>query len=477
MRSKILTVCLLWLFSAICRADPLGTAFTYQGQLAASGVPANGSYDFTFTLYAANSSGTALGAPLLELGTGVTNGLFVVDLDFGSQFGGEAAWLEIGVRSNNVGDFVVLAPRQQLTPTPNALYAASAGSATTASNVANGSITGPSIAPGAVAAANIAPNQVVKSLNGLQDAVILAQGNNVTITPNGNTLTIASSGGGGSNWSLTGNSGTIPGNNFLGTTDNQALEFHLNGLFAMRLEPGNGYGPNFIAGASCSVETNIGAATICGGWDNFIQAGGSWGTIAGGSGNRVSGANSFAAGQFATAVNDNSFVWNDGSSCGMQSFAQRQFVARASGGVMFLTSDNACAVSSFATGSAGAALAPGATAWSSVCDRDAKKNFKPLDVVGVLEKLNTIQISRWNYRWESDHDVANIGPMAQDFKTAFYPGRDDKSITTLEFDGVELAAIQGLSQKLSEREAELQELRKSVAELQRIVSKLARDQQ
>ena len=144
---------------------------------------------------------------------------------------------------------------------------------------------------------------------------------------------------------------------------------------------------------------------------------------------------------------------------------------------MFLTSDNACAVSSFATGSAGAALAPGATAWSSVCDRDAKKNFKPLDVVGVLEKLNTIQISRWNYRWESDHDVANIGPMAQDFKTAFYPGRDDKSITTLEFDGVELAAIQGLSQKLSEREAELQELRKSVAELQRIVSKLARDQQ
>ena len=37
------------------------------------------------------------------------------------------------------------------------------------------------------------------------------------------------------------------------------------------------------------------------------------------------------------------------------------------------------------------------------------------------------------------------GAMAQDFKAAFYPGRDDKSISTLEFDGVELAAIQGLN--------------------------------
>jgi hypothetical protein len=30
--------------------------------------------------------------------------------------------------------------------------------------------------------------------------------------------------------------------------------------------------------------------------------------------------------------------------------------------------------------------------------------------------------------------------MAQDFKAAFYPARDDKSITTQEADGVALAA-------------------------------------
>ena len=43
----------------------------------------------------------------------------------------------------------------------------------------------------------IANGQVVRSVNGLRDAVTLAAGNNVTITPSGQTLTIAATGGGG----------------------------------------------------------------------------------------------------------------------------------------------------------------------------------------------------------------------------------------------------------------------------------------
>ena len=69
----------------------------------------------------------------------------------------------------------------------------------------------------------------------------------------------------------------------------------------------------------------------------------------------------------------------------------------------------------------------------------------------MLNKLAGMPVSQWNYNWEKDTDVPNIGPMAQDFKAAFYPGRDDKGISTLEFDGVELAAIQGLNQKLDQR--------------------------
>ena len=52
------------------------------------------------------------------------------------------------------------------------------------------------LADGGVTAAKIAPGQVVKSLNGLEDSVTLAAGSNVTITPSGQTLTIAAKAGG-----------------------------------------------------------------------------------------------------------------------------------------------------------------------------------------------------------------------------------------------------------------------------------------
>jgi hypothetical protein len=104
-----------------------------------------------------------------------------------------------------------------------------------------------------------------------------------------------------------------------------------------------------------------------------------------------------------------------------------------------------------ANGSSGAQLLPGATSWTAISDRNAKKNFQPVNTEAVLAKLASIPIQQWNYKWEKDSDVPNIGPMAQDFKKAFYPGRDDKGISTLEFDGVELAAIQGLNEKLEAR--------------------------
>jgi hypothetical protein len=50
---------------------------------------------------------------------------------------------------------------------------------------------------GGVTSAKIAAGQVVKSLNGLEDAVTLAAGSNVSITPSGQTLTIAATPGGG----------------------------------------------------------------------------------------------------------------------------------------------------------------------------------------------------------------------------------------------------------------------------------------
>jgi hypothetical protein len=90
--------------------------------------------------------------------------------------------------------------------------------------------------------------------------------------------------------------------------------------------------------------------------------------------------------------------------------------------------------------------------------------------------LAALPVTQWHYQWEEAGVTPHIGPMAQDFKAAFYPGSDDKSITTLEYDGVALAAIQGLNQKVETeakaKDAEIEALKQELAELKALVNQL-----
>jgi hypothetical protein len=54
----------------------------------------------------------------------------------------------------------------------------------------------------------------------------------------------------------------------------------------------------------------------------------------------------------------------------------------------------------------------------------------------------------------------------------FNDSPDDKHIVPVDESGVELAAIQGLNQKLNEKDAEIQALKQSVAELKETLTKL-----
>lgn len=100
--------------------EVVGTAFTYQGRLTDGGSPANGTYDFQFTLY--DGSGNPL-STVVKDDVVITEGLFTVKLDFGgSAFKGYARYLEIGVRpGSSSGAYTGLSPRQELTPAPYAL--------------------------------------------------------------------------------------------------------------------------------------------------------------------------------------------------------------------------------------------------------------------------------------------------------------------------------------------------------------------
>lgn len=133
-------------FSSFAHAQ--STAFTYHGRLHDNGVPANGPYDLRFTAYDAEVDGGVVAGPLDFSPVDVVNGLFTVRPDFGADvFTGEARWLHIEVRPTGGVDFTTLAPRQEVTSSPYAIRAQTAG------NVASGAVTANQLNTGGVAPA------------------------------------------------------------------------------------------------------------------------------------------------------------------------------------------------------------------------------------------------------------------------------------------------------------------------------------
>jgi hypothetical protein len=108
-----------------------------------------------------------------------------------------------------------------------------------------------------------------------------------------------------------------------------------------------------------------------------------------------------------------------------------------------------------------------ASAFNTFSDRALKENVEPVSPEEVLEKVAALPIARWNFKGESG--TSHMGPMAQDFHAAFGLGSDDKHIATVDADGVALAAIQGLNQKLN---GEVAQLRTENAELKARLQRL-----
>jgi hypothetical protein len=207
-------------------------------------------------------------------------------------------------------------------------------------------------------------------------------------------------------------------------------------------------------------------ATVGGG--QYNTAANNYATVPGGAINVAGGEYSFAAGYNADAANNGAFVWSDGTGTATSSSANNQFVARASGGFIFYSS----------TGSAGVSLAAGGGSWSSLSDRNAKDHLTPVNSQTVLAQVAALALTTWSYKTEPG--VRHVGPMAQDFYHAFGVGEDDKHITEVDEGGVALAAIQGLDQKLKEKDGEIQHLKQQndslaerLNELEAMVKQLA----
>jgi hypothetical protein len=221
----------------VSAATPLTSTFTYQGQLKNGGNAVNGLCDIAFRLYDDPAAGNLIGSPITPT-VPVTNGLFTVGLNFGSNgnvFDGNDRWLDIQVKCG-VGSFVALTSRQALTPAPYALYAKG-------------------------------------------------------------------------NWSLTGNAGTNPSTNFIGTIDNVMLTVRVSDTTALRIMSTDSV-PNIIGGfienfiSSTVVGSVIGGGGSGGGEYNRVL--GNYGTVGGGLGNAASNDRATVGGGLENLASGNS---------------------------------------------------------------------------------------------------------------------------------------------------------------------------
>ena len=219
-----------------------------------------------------------------------------------------------------------------------------------------------------------------------------------------------------------------------------------------------GGGNNTASGLSATVAggaqntASLEGATVAGGENN--KAAGQFSMVLGGQSTSALGQYSLAAGHIATANYDGSFVWSDTTGIAFDN-APNQFIAQASGGVTFYSAPGAAA---------GVVLVAGSSSWASLSDRNVKANVSAVDGQALLARLAAIPVSTWNYKTQPD-SVRHMGPMAQDFRAAFGLGEDDKHISTLDAEGVALAAIQALYQTVTQLKQDLGDKDQQIAEL------------
>ncbi len=164
---KITGLMLLFCLST-AHAVPVGSAFTYQGELKQAGTAANGVYDFQFELFSAAAGGVSVSVTLAVNNVTVDEGLFTTILDFGdSPFTGEAVFLEIDVKEDSAPTFTTLAPRQPLTVTPYSIQSEFvAVDGVSSASIINNSVSADDIAANAVGTSEIINTQVQQRVTG-----------------------------------------------------------------------------------------------------------------------------------------------------------------------------------------------------------------------------------------------------------------------------------------------------------------------
>jgi hypothetical protein len=170
-----------------------------------------------------------------------------------------------------------------------------------------------------------------------------------------------------------------------------------------------------------------------------------------------------AMGKFASNNGfSGTFVWSDGSATAsadtFRNTANNEFALRATGGFRFRTNLG---------GTTGCNLPAGSGVFNCTSSRATKMNFASVSGVDVLSRVRALPITTWNYISEGDK-VRHLGPMAEDFYSAFGLGVGNASIGVQDLASVSLAGVKALEARtaeLQDKADEVERLRGEVAAL------------
>ena len=444
--TRILTSLFAWLvltviFGCAQAIAQQTTAFTYQGQLRDGGTNANGTYTMIFKLYDAVTNGNQIGSAITNSAT-LANGLFTVDLDFGAGvFNGSGRWLETIVEGDK------LTPRSQILAAPYAQYAMTpAGPQGPQGPQGLQGVKGDTGATGATGPQGPQGVQGIKGDTG-------ATGPTGSQGPQGLTGATGPQGPQGikGDTGATGPEGPPGINGVLslnGLTDDVTLSAGQNVTLT-------------ASGNDIQISATLTNSTVIGPW-------------------RIS------LGQVESYPDALVFSYGDApqtamypSGNGVNIIAGKlraQNLIQANGGIS-LNNIDATGINGSISVNANQFVVNGcvnANGFNCPSDRNLKEKFTPIDKQDILERVVSLPISSWNFK--KDAGTRHIGPMAQDFYAAFNVGPDDKHITTVDESGVALAAIQGLNEKLKEKDFKIKALEKRLTDLEKLINSLTSKQ-
>ncbi len=120
----------------------------------------------------------------------------------------------------------------------------------------------------------------------------------------------------------------------------------------------------------------------------------------------------------------------------------------------------------------------GQVAFTAVSDKNQKENFQPVDGEEVLKKIREMNLSSWNYIGHDPKQFRHYGPVAQEFFAAF--GNDgvgaigtETTINSGDMAGILMIAIQALEKQNAQQAEQIKQLTAENAEFKAVLGRMS----